>query len=97
MAGGRWLLRLCLMASLLLAAGGGLLHLSAPAHAQPAAETTYTVAPGDTLFLIAQRFGVPLETLIAANGITNPDVIEVGQVLVIPTGAAPAPQADVAV
>ncbi len=44
----------------------------------------YVVQPGDTLFLIAQRFGVPLDALIAANGITNPDRIEVGQVIIIP-------------
>lgn len=45
----------------------------------------YTVRPGDSLFLIAQRFGVPLPALIAANPqITNPNLIFPGQVICIP-------------
>jgi murein DD-endopeptidase MepM/ murein hydrolase activator NlpD len=47
---------------------------------------SYTVVAGDTLFVIAQRFGVPLETLVAVNNIQNPSLIRVGQVLLIPTG-----------
>ncbi|MEG3070117.1 MAG: BsuPI-related putative proteinase inhibitor [Candidatus Syntrophopropionicum ammoniitolerans] len=45
---------------------------------------TYTVQTGDTLFLIAQRFGTTVEALIQVNNITNPDVIFVGQILTIP-------------
>ncbi len=60
----------------------------------PAAEQTYTVAAGDTLFSIAQRYGVTVEELAARNGIVNVHRIEVGQVLVIPAagsqGGAPA-------
>lgn len=52
---------------------------------------TYTVVPGDTLFEIAQSFGVSLENLVAANSIGNADLLEIGQVLVIP---APAIQPD---
>jgi LasA protease len=44
----------------------------------------YTIRRNDTLGQIAQRFGVPLAKLIEANNITNPDRIEVGEVLVIP-------------
>jgi LysM repeat protein len=44
----------------------------------------HVVQRGETLFQIARRYGVPLDKLIAANGITNPDRIEVGQVLIIP-------------
>ncbi len=59
-------------------------------HAQDSPRT-YTVVAGDTLFVIAQRFGVSLDELVAANGITNPDRLEIGQVLIIPTpGAGPA-------
>ena len=46
----------------------------------------YVVQPGDTLFAIAQRFGVDLEALTAANPqITNPDRIWPGEVVCVPT------------
>lgn len=45
---------------------------------------TYTVVEGDTLALIAQRFGTTVEALQAANGIEDPNQIVIGQVLVIP-------------
>ena len=45
---------------------------------------TYEVEPGDTLSGIADQFGVDLETLAAANDITDPDVIYPGQLLIIP-------------
>jgi len=62
--------------------------LRIPAGAAPAAtpqpKRTYTVQRGDTLFSIALRFGVTTRALQAANGITDPDWIYVGQVLTIP-------------
>ena len=48
----------------------------------------YTVQPGDTLLLIAQRFDVPMALLAETNGITDPNLIQVGQTLVIPDAAA---------
>jgi nucleoid-associated protein YgaU len=45
---------------------------------------TYEVASGDTLSGIARRFGLTIEQLQCANGITNPDRLQVGQVLTIP-------------
>ena len=52
----------------------------------------YMVAPGDTLFLIAQAFGVTLQALIAANPqIPDPNLIVPGQLICVPTGG-PAPQ-----
>lgn len=46
---------------------------------------TYIVQSGDTLFTIAQRFNVSLNTLISANPqITDPDQIFPGQRLTIP-------------
>ena len=45
---------------------------------------TYTVQPGDTLFQIARAYQIPLETLIRANRLTNPNEIYVNQVLRIP-------------
>lgn len=47
-------------------------------------EQIYTVKAGDTLWKIATSFNVPLETLIAANNLTNPNLIEPGQVIIIP-------------
>ncbi len=45
---------------------------------------SYTVQYGDTLGKIAQRYGVTLETLIQANNLANPNLLEVGVVLDIP-------------
>jgi len=44
----------------------------------------YTVAAGDTLGVIAARFGVSVDAIAAANDITDPNRIRVGQVLLIP-------------
>lgn len=44
-------------------------------------QTTYTVKSGDSLSAIAKKFNVTVDDLVAWNGITNPDVIEVGQKL----------------
>jgi murein DD-endopeptidase MepM/ murein hydrolase activator NlpD len=44
----------------------------------------YVVEPGDTLFGIAGRFGSTVEAIVAANGITDPSLINPGQKLVIP-------------
>lgn len=45
----------------------------------------YTVRPGDNLFRIALRFGTTIQAIAQANGIVNPRLIYVGQVLWIPT------------
>lgn len=53
---------------------------------------TYVVKQGDTMSKIAAEFGVSLDALIAANSETvpNPDSLQVGQTLIIPTGPVPA-------
>lgn len=43
----------------------------------------YIVQPGDTLWKIAKRYGVPLDALIAANDIKNPDLIQPGQKIIL--------------
>jgi LysM repeat protein len=64
--------------------------VSATATASPtgtateAPEQTYTVQAGDTLSGIAIRFSISVADLAAANGITDPSTLEVGQVLTIP-------------
>lgn len=45
--------------------------------------TTYVVQAGDTLSEIAQRFGTTYQHLAAINGISNPDIIHVGDRIVI--------------
>lgn len=45
---------------------------------------TYVVQPGDALGKIAQRYGITLDMLVEANGILNPDLLEVGVTLIIP-------------
>ena len=55
-----------------------------PAIAAPVSGRTHTVRAGENLFRIALRYGVPLNTLAAVNRISNPALIYVGQVLVIP-------------
>ncbi len=44
----------------------------------------YYVDPGNSLGSIARQYGVALQSVIAANQIDNPDIIEPGQHLVIP-------------
>lgn len=48
------------------------------------ATSTYTVQAGDTLGKIAQRFGTTVAELQRLNNITNPDVLTLGQKLVVP-------------
>lgn len=55
----------------------------------PAGSTSHTVVRGDTLFGIAQRFGVTVEAIKTRNKLTT-TALSVGQVLHIPV-TAPAP------
>jgi LysM repeat protein len=55
------------------------------------ASTTHTVQRGETLSLIAQRYGVGMWTLAQANHIANPSLILPGQVLTIPNPQSLAP------
>ncbi len=58
-------------------------------HARPAQETppagpVYIVQSGDSLWEIAQRFGVSMDDLVQINDITDPGKISAGTALVIP-------------
>jgi len=88
-------------------AGGSPALTAPPASPTPVPGPTqqiYLVQEGDTMSRIANRFSVPLQALIDANKdtIPNPDVLEIGQEVIIPTsaptslpdaGASPAPSA----
>lgn len=50
----------------------------------PAGAQTYEVTSGDALSVIAERYGVSTDALAEANGITNHNIIVVGDVLSIP-------------
>ncbi len=54
----------------------------------PATTRVHTVAWGETLWSIAQLYGITVEELMQANGITNPDLLQAGQVLTIPSATA---------
>lgn len=64
----------------------------APPPAPPPAPSgkIHVVQPGESLSLIAARYGVNLWAIVHANGLANPNHIYVGQRLVIP-GVPPAP------
>ena len=49
----------------------------------PATKQTYTVQPGDTLYSIAIKFSTTIPALVAANNLANPNLIQIGQVLII--------------
>ncbi len=62
----------------------------------PPRVSTYTVESGDTLSGIARRLGTDVESLSAVNGITNPNMLSIGQQLKLPRGARAGGAASVA-
>jgi len=52
----------------------------------PTEDIIHIVQFGDTLAIIAAQYGVTVDSVIAANNITNPNVLAVGQRLIIPQG-----------
>lgn len=54
-------------------------------------ETLYVVERGDTLVRIANRFATSVGSVVSANTLANPDLILVGQELLIPQGTSPSP------
>ena len=56
--------------------------------ATPQAVTSHTVVAGDTLGKIAKKYGATVEALAEINGIKNPNLIHVGQVIYLTAAAA---------
>lgn len=52
--------------------------------ATPAAEVIHVVQPGENLSSIGRQYGVTYQAIMDANGLEDPNLIEVGQELVIP-------------
>ncbi len=61
-------------------------RLTIPGGGSAASNSYYTVSRGDTLSVIAARFGTTTQALVQANGLASADRIYVGQRLVIPGG-----------
>jgi murein DD-endopeptidase MepM/ murein hydrolase activator NlpD len=80
----RWLRAFILSGLLALSIGLGNPIGTPQAAAQESKQTIYIVQPGDTLGSIAARYGFPAIDLAKANGLINPNLIYVGQPIVIP-------------
>lgn len=59
-------------------------YASAP-RSTPTIAALYVVQAGDTLSAIAERFGVTVDELVAANNLTDPNFLQPGQTLLIPS------------
>jgi LysM repeat protein len=59
-------------------------YASAP-RPTPTIAALYVVQAGDTLSAIAERFGVTVDELVAANNLTDPNFLQPGQTLLIPS------------
>lgn len=46
--------------------------------------TMVTIRRGETLYNVSKRYGVPVNALMKANGISSPDSVDAGQRIVIP-------------
>ena len=57
-------------------------------------EIPYTVKKGDSLGSIASRFGVKLSDVCSRNGISSPNLIKVGQKIIIPVKGAIKPKSS---
>ncbi|MCL7454821.1 MAG: LysM peptidoglycan-binding domain-containing protein [Anaerolineae bacterium] len=68
-----------------------LLPLGAQTVSASTSSLIHVVRPGENLYRIALRYGTTVRAIAAANHISNPNLIYVGQRLVIPTGGSTVP------
>lgn len=57
----------------------------------PLTNTPHVVEPGETIYSIANNYGVPMGSLVLANNLAPPYRLQVGQSLRIPAGVVPTP------
>lgn len=62
--------------------------VTTPTTPSTGSDTVYTVKAGDTLSAIAAKYGTTYQKLASYNGISNPNIIHVGQKIKIPSGQA---------
>lgn len=60
----------------------------APSKGLPAAVAVHVVASGDTLSGIARRYGIGIEPLVKANGLSRQSTLRIGQKLKLPASAS---------
>jgi LysM repeat protein len=65
-----------------------------PTVAELPTPTLYVVKSGDSLGSIAQQFDVSVQEIMDANGLTDPNVVSVGQSLTIPVAGSVPPTAE---
>lgn len=56
----------------------------------PESYVVHTVQEGDTIYDIAERYGVEAESIIRYNGLASPDDLQIGDRITIPVSSAPA-------
>lgn len=75
-----------IVSSAVVGAVVGVLAFSLAFSGTNSAAGAHTVQPGDTFYLIAQRYGLAADQLMSANGYYGYDLLYPGQVLTIPAG-----------
>jgi len=65
-----------------------------PSPSEPGPKT-YMIKQGDTLYSIAQKYGITVQALQEANtGLSDPLTLQVGKTIVIPSGTTPTPPSE---
>jgi murein DD-endopeptidase MepM/ murein hydrolase activator NlpD len=83
-----------LIAMLLAAAPAGWVHAQSgdPPSQASSSQTTHIVQRGETLFTIAQQYGLTVDAITHANAISDPRQVYVGQQITIPGTGSSAPE-----
>src|SRR5690606_36630587 len=56
---------------------------------EPEGPPIHVVNAGETLATIAQTYGVPIDDIVVANNLANPNLLSIGDQLLIPVGGLP--------